>query len=250
MMIRKLTAVLAIGAVLGMGACGDEGGSGGELDAEEQAALITALAEGGAFGFNFAAPLVLTSQLSQDADVGTLGDFAAIGGQSLLTVDFPGTENDETLVFTSVTGWTNLDAGARTVDTAVWASVISSTSSYPNSIDGAVMVDDDAFGGYWERSTGSRYLANSGEGQFTLSSASFGSANDCENLPNLGSGITITECSIATGTLQGDFDFVADRFAGTGVATFTQPNIAYDVPAARLTLTLTYSQAPVAAAAR
>jgi hypothetical protein len=44
--------------------------------------------------------------------------------------------------------------------------------------------------------------------------------------------------------MTGDFDFVADRVSGTGVATYTQANIAYDVPAVRLTITFTVEDPP------
>ena len=41
--MRKLMVALAAGAVLGLGACGDDNGPGGDLDEQEQAALIQAL---------------------------------------------------------------------------------------------------------------------------------------------------------------------------------------------------------------
>ena len=249
-MLCKLKAIAAGLALSGLVACGDDSGPGGSLDTEEQAALVVALTQAGAFQASIISPLALTSQLSQEAELGSLGTYTAIGGQALLTADYPGTENDETLVITSVTGWSNLNTGARTVDNAVWASALSFTSSFPNQLDGLVMIEEDAFGGYWERSTSSRYFAESGEGQFTLSGTSFGDPQDCDNIPSLGEGITVSECSIAIGTMQGDFDFVAARISGSGVDPFTQPNIAYDVPAARLTMTLTFEEAPAAVRAK
>ena len=237
---------VAVLASLVLSACGDDTGPGGDLSESEQQALVVALSQGGALGLNFSAPFALTTGLAQDADVGTLGTMLAWGGQTLVTLDEPGAEDDQTLVFTGVTGWSNLNAGNRTVDNAVWASVMSSTSSFPNQIDEAVMVDDQAFGGYWERSTSSQYFANPAEGQFTLATTSFNSPQECEDIPDLGAGISITECSFAVGTMTGDFDFVADKISGTGVATFTQANIAYDVPAVRLTITFAVEAAPAA----
>ena len=244
-MQSKTIYMAAIMASLVLGACGDDDtGPGGDLSESEQQALVVALSQAGALSFNFAAPFALTTGLAQDAEVGSLGSMSAWGGQTLVTLDYPGTEDDQTLVFTGVTGWSNLNAGNETVDNATWAAVISSTSSFPNQIDEAAMVDEQAFGGYWERSTSSQYFANPAEGQFTLSTTSFNSAQDCEDIPDLGNGISITECSFAIGTMTGDFDFVADRISGTGVATYTQPNIAYDVPAVRVTITITVEDSP------
>ena len=237
----------AIMASLALGACGDDDtGPGGDLNASEQQALVVALSQAGALSFNFAAPFALTAGLAQDAEVGSLGSMAAWGGQTLVTLDYPGTEDDQTLVFTGVTGWSNLNAGNKTVDNAVWASAIGSTSSFPNQIDEAVMVDDQAFAGYWERSTNSQYFANPAEGQFTLATTSFNAAQECDDIPDLDNGIAITECTFAIGTMTGDFDFVADRISGTGVATYTQANIAYNVPAVRVTITMTVEDSPAA----
>jgi hypothetical protein len=240
---KQIHVAVPMMAALVLGACGDESGPGGDLSESEQQALVTALAQGGALGVNFAAPLALTTGLAQDAEIGTLGSMSAWGGQALVSLDYPGTEDDVTLTFTSVTGWSNLNAGNQTVDNAVWATVITE-GGFPSSINEAVMGTDQAFGGYWERSTSSQYWANTGEGQFTLATASFNSANDCDDLPDLGNGISITECSFAIGTITGDFDFVADKITGTGVETFTQPNIAFDVPAVRLTITFAVEASP------
>jgi len=234
----------AIVASLALGACGDDAGPGGDLSPSEQQALVTALAQGGALSFNYAAPFALTAGLAQDAEVGTLGTMSAWGSQTLVTLDFPGTDDDQTLVYTGVTGWSNLNAGNQTVDNAVWVSAISSTSSFPNQIDGAVMGEDQAYGGYYERSTSSRYWANPAEGQFTLATTSFNAPQDCD-IPALNNGISITECTYSIGTMTGDFDFVADRVSGTGVASYTQANIAYDVPAVRLTITFVVEASPV-----
>ncbi len=235
-------AVAVVMASLVLGACGDESGPGGDLSESEQEALVVALAQGGALGVNFTAPFALTTGLAQDADIGTLGTMSAWGGQTLVSFDYPGTEDDQTLVFTGVTGWSNLNAGNRTVDNALWASAISSTSSFPSQIDEAAVGEGDAFAGYWERSTTSQYWAS--EGQFTLATVSFNSAQDCENVPELGDGISITECSYSIGTMTGDFDFVADRVTGSGVTSYTQPSIAYDVPAVRLTMTFAFEDPP------
>lgn len=231
-------------AALALGACGDESGPGGDLSESEQQALVTALAQSGALGLNYAVPFALTAGLAQGAEVGTLGSMSAWGSQALITADYPGVEDDQTLSYTSITGWSNLNAGNQTVDNAVWVVAASSTSSFPNQIDEAVMLDDQAFAGYWERATNSQYFVNPGEGQFTLATTSFNSPQDCENVPELGNGISITECTYAIGTMTGDFDFVADRITGTGVETFTQPNIAYDVPAVRLTITFAFEESP------
>lgn len=235
MLLRKVLLTALVGASALTAACGDDSGPGGELDEEEQAALLVALAEAGVFT-NLATPLAFGAQFGQSPEVGEMGDFSAFGNQLLVTLDFPGTEDDETLVFSSITGFTNLDAGASTVDNAIFAGAISSTSSFPNSIDEASIDQGDAFGGYYERSTTSRYIAN--DGQFSLTSATFGSTEDCENVPPETNGIEITSCTFSTGTMNGDFDFSSQRIAGSGVQTFTQPNLAYSVPAVRLTLTV------------
>lgn len=240
---KKIHLAVPVMAALVLGACGGESGPGGDLSESEQQALVVALAQGGALGVNIAAPLALTTGLAQDAAIGTLGSMSAWGAQALVTLDYPGTEDDATLTFTSVTGWSNLNAGNQTVDNAVWATVITE-GGFPNLINEAIMGTDQAFGGYWERSTSSQYWSNPGEGQFTLSTTSFNSASECEDLPDLGNGISITECSYAIGTMTGDFDFVADKVTGTGVATFTQPNIAYDVPAVRLQITFAVEDLP------
>jgi hypothetical protein len=234
-MFRKALLTVLVGASVLTAACGDDSGPGGELDEEEQAALLVALAEAGVFT-NFAAPLAFGAQFGQSPEIGEMGDFAAFGSQVLLTLDAPGTAEDETIVLSSITGWTNLDAGASTVDNAIFAGAIQTASSFPNTLVDELIGDGDAFGGYYERSTSSRYIAN--EGQFSLTSATFGSTEDCDNVPPETNGIEITACTFSTGTMNGNFDFSSQRVAGSGIQTFTQPNIAYSIPAVRLTITV------------
>src|SRR5918993_1090893 len=139
-----LTALVGAAAITA--ACGDDSGPGGELNEDEQAALLVALAEAGVFS-NFAAPLAFGAQFGQSAEIGELGDFSAFGSQVLLTLDLPGTGDDETVVLSSITGWTNLDAGASTVDNAIFAGVIQNSGSFPNTVTDVAIEDGDAVGG-------------------------------------------------------------------------------------------------------
>ena len=51
-------------------------------------------------------------------------------------------------------------------------------------------------------------------------------------------GVTVT-CSYSTGTMTGSFGFTADRLNGTGAATFDQAVTNFELPAVRVTISIT-----------
>ncbi len=241
--MRKLMLAMAAGCVLALGACGDDTGPGGDLDEQEQQALIQALATEGLLP-PFA--LIPFGPMMGEADLGTMGDFTAVGSQVKITlVDG---ENTEVFVYTGITGWAGLDAGANTVDQAITVFQTSTGGTFPTTID-ADIPGEDASAFYFDRATDSHYLPGTG-GVFRMTSSSFGATEDCPDVPGNSGPIVISDCRIATGTMAGSFDFTASRIDGTGPETHTQANTSYDLPAVQLSITLDYSAAELVRARR
>lgn len=224
-MSRKFLSIAALGAVLVLGACGDDnnGPNGDTLSAQEQAALLQALSSETVFAPGLA---VAINPLLSEAQVGSMGDFATVGSQLKLTlVDG---ETTTTTVFTSVTGWAGLDVGAKTVDSAMTvASIAEGQGTFPTTVS-ADLENGNGFASYFDGTD--TFFGESG--QFNMTSSSFGATEDC---PNVQAGNGLTSCRIAFGTMSGNFDFAASSASDE---TYTRGNTSFSVPAVQLSITL------------
>ncbi len=222
-MRRKLLSFSALGAVLALAACGNDNGPGGDsLSTQEQAALIQALSTHQVFAPG--ASLAL-SPLFNEATVGTMGDFAAVGSQVKITIVDGSTST--TSVITSLTGWAGLDAGAKTVDSALTvASFLQNAATFPSTVQADLSAE--GYATYYDGT--STYLANSGD--FAVTSTAFGSTQDC---PNIEPGSGINACRFAVGTMTGSFDFEAENASND---TYTRGNTSFSVPAVQLSITI------------
>lgn len=230
----RLTAGLV--AMMLIGACGNETGSGGALDDQEAAALVQALTTA---GIPVGGSAFVLSPVFGEAEIGTIGDYDGIGTQvELTTVDETGTH---TVSWIGVVGWTGFDAGARTVEEAIGAMFLDVTGAFPATFAGDV-ADGDVITFAYDAATSSNYYPGDA-GTFSMTGASFGSASDCPTVPPLGGGISITECEVRTGTMQGSVGFTAGLTTGTGDPTFTLAETAYDLPAVRVSMTVDYTGA-------
>lgn len=224
-MSRKLLSIMALGAMLAVGACGDDdnGPNGDTLSAQEQAALLQALSSKNVFAPSAALAL---SPLLSEAEVGAMGDFATVGSQVKLTLVDGSTTT--TSVITSVTGWAGLDVGGKTVDSALTvASVMVDQGTFPSVID-ADLGTDQGFATYFDGTD--TFFGESGV--FQVSGSSFGGTDNC---PNVQIGNGITSCRIATGTMSGNFDFSAQSSSDD---TYSRGNTSFSVPAVQLSITL------------
>jgi hypothetical protein len=227
--IRKVMAVMAAAAAL-LGGCGDSNGPGDALTPDERATLVAALGSSGLIGET--GPLTFGSVIGQAGELGTIGELAASGFQIHITLT--GALETEA-VSSGVLAWAGLNAGTGTVETALTTGAIQDLSAFPATIDIGIGTGV-GIGNHYIRATGSTYLGVAGN--FSMTSASFGSMADCPNIPPAVVGFAITSCRFAPGMMEGSFEFEASRILGAGPTTFTQPATAYDVPAVRLELVI------------
>jgi hypothetical protein len=213
-------------------ACGsDNNGPDGSVDLTEQqtAALTAALVSNGALGTTAAA--FAPFALSQLQSAGSFGGYDAVGVQVNYTVSVAG--NTQSGVLSSVIGWQGLNASAQTVDKIIAASQFSTGGTFPSTVTGS-FEDSGTLGSYYDRSTASNYVASTGT--FNVTSAEFGSGTT--NCNSSSGGVTVT-CSYSTGTMTGSFGFTADKTNGTGAATFEQGTTNFELPAVRVTISVT-----------
>lgn len=229
--MRRTALALVLGITALSSCSSDNNGPGGgtTLTVQQRTALTTALLANGSLGAEAAA--FAPFALSQLQEAGTMGDYTAVGIQVKYNITAGG--ETQSGIISSITGWQGLNASAQTVDKIIAASQFSTGSTFPTS--GTSTFDTDAaLGSYFDRSTTSNYLATGGT--FNLTGASFGGGNTSCNQSS--GGITIT-CSYSTGTMTGSFGFDAARQTGTGATTFSQPSTSFDLPAVRLTISIT-----------
>lgn len=223
---------LSCGVAVFAAACGsDNNGPEGSVDLTEQqtAALTTALVSNGALGTTATAfaPLVLSRLQS----AGSFGGYDAVGVQVNYTVSTNGTSQSG--VLSSIIGWQGLNASAQTVDKIIAASQFSTGGTFPSTVTGS-FDQSGTIGSYYDRSTASNYLASTGT--FNVTGADFGTGTtDCNSSSG---GITVT-CSYSTGTMTGSFGFTADKLNGTGEDTFDQAVTNFELPAIRVTISIT-----------
>lgn len=258
--MQKFALAAVASASLVLGGCGDDTGPGGNLSESEAAALATALSAAGAFGGDASAyaPFVLTQvhavgsmSTNASASLGSplqpsallnganlASQYDAVGVQVRYTVRFG--SSTATGTSTGVIGWTGFDADNKTVAEAISMGAYDLDGDFPNSFEGDVE-SDEVSGFYRVTSSNSSYVATTGT--FDLNSASFGAAEGCPNLDAVSQlGFTLNECTIRTGTMTGTLGFTATKFLGSGAATYTQPSLAFDVPAIRMVFDITVPQ--------
>ena len=226
----------ALGCALVLSGCGNDNNT--SLSTQEQAALIQALSTSGVIGGP--ETILALSPLLAESDVGTVGNYAAVGGMIKYTMQLNGVTqaND---VSAGILGWTGLNTGSKTVSSAISASAFEEdATTFP-----ATLNEDIASGNgeasYWDGTN--LFVANSGV--FKMTGATFGGSSNCPNIPPASGGVEITECRFATGSMQGNFDFVASH---SGSPDFTQANTTYDVPAVQLSVTVNFTGAAARAA--
>ena len=230
MRFRTFAFTCAIAA--SVAACGsDNNGPDGSVDltAQQTAALSAALVSNGTLGSEAAA--FAPFALSQLQSAGSFSGYDAVGVQVNYTVSASGTTQSG--VMSSIIGWQGLNASAQTVDKIIAASQFSTGGTFPSTVTGS-FANSGTIGSYYDRSTASNYLATTGT--FNITGATFdGGSKSCDSS---GGGITVT-CSYSTGTMTGSFGFSADRANGTGPATFDQAVTSFELPAVRLTISIT-----------
>jgi hypothetical protein len=213
-------------------ACGsDNNGPSGSVDltAQQTAALSAALISNGTLGSEAAA--FAPFALSQLQSAGSFSGYDAVGVQVNYTVTAGGTTQSG--VMSSIIGWQGLNASAQTVDRIIAASQLSTGGTFPSTVTGS-FASSGTIGSYYDRSTASNYLATTGT--FNITAATFdGSSKSCDSSSG---GITVT-CSYSTGTMTGSFGFSADRANGSGPATFDQAVTSFELPAVRVTISIT-----------
>ena len=234
--MRKFMLAMAAACTLTLAACGDDNGPGGDLDEQEQAALIQALGTEGMLAPFAAIPF---GPMLGEADIGTMGEFSAVASQVKITlINGAGTQ---TFIYTGITGWQGLDAGKHTVERAVSLFHTEAGGTFPATID-ADIPGDNAAAFFFDGTTDSHYYPGE-SGVFRVTGASFGSTSDCPDVPGSVGAVVLSDCRAATGTMTGNFDFTADRVDGTGPDTHTQANTSFELPAVQLSITLDYSAA-------
>jgi len=223
---------LYCGVAAAVAACGsDSNGPDGSVDlsAQQTAALTTALLSNGALGASAAA--FAPFALSQLHSAGSFSGYDAVGVQVNYTVSAAGTTQSG--VISSVIGWQGLNASAQTVDKIIAASQFSTGGTFPSTVTGS-FANSGTLGSYYDRSTASNYVAATGN--FNVTDATFGSGTT--NCNSSSGGVTVT-CSYSTGTMSGSFGFSANRTNGTGPATFDQAVTNFELPAVRVTISVT-----------
>lgn len=211
-------------------ACGSDNGPNGstDLSSEETTALTQALVVNGSLGSSAAA--FAPFALSQLKSSGKMGDYDAVGVEVNFTVTVAGQTTSG--VLSSIIGWQGLNTNTQTADKIIAVSQNSTGGTFPPSITGTFGTGA-TIGSYFDRSTASNYVATTGT--FNLTSGTFGTdTNDCNSSSG---GVTVT-CSYSTGTMTGNFAFSADKFNGSGAATFNQPTTQFELPALRVTITV------------
>ena len=103
----------ALGCALVLSGCGNDNNT--SLSTQEQAALIQALSTSGVIGGP--ETILALSPLLAESDVGTVGNYAAVGGMIKYTMQLNGVTqaND---VSAGILGWTGLNTGSKTVSSA------------------------------------------------------------------------------------------------------------------------------------
>jgi len=247
MSLRNGIGVVALAATLAVVGCGDDGDTtdvngDGSLTAGEKAALMEAITATGALTGPAAAYAPLA--LSTLSEVGTIStsqtaviDEAIETGiklavSAVVSASYEGAVGvqigydirGDSGWFIGVIGWNGLDTQTRTVSELVTAYGYGDDSSTPpTNLQGPIGGDVLVKGSYWN---GMPYYAMSGD--VSITGASFSGSTDCS--------VLVYTCSYATGTMSGNFGFMAQALETTD--TYEQVPVSFSgLPAVSLTVT-------------
>ena len=209
--------------------CGDTTEAGSALDEQEETALSQALAQSGMLSYEARAHI--DALLGQASEIGTVGAFSALASQALITFTLNG-ERSGPFVVSGVFGWTELDAGRSTLGSAIALETRQELDGFPNSINS--IVGSGFQPRFFEGESNSTYIRSAG--QFAATTSDFGDLQDCPDIPDGNEYFEFVTCRYSLGTMSGEFNFEAVRVIGTGPATYSQPTLAFDLPAVRLEL--------------
>lgn len=239
-----MTSAALVAAAVVSASCGSSTAPPTGLTAQEQTALIQAIANSGALTTlggqvaPIAVPLI-SSTGTLAVTGGGASSYDAVGVEIVFNIPALGALG--TGAFTGVLGWAGYDAGAGTIDQLVSGGAFSlGSTTVPGAGTYAIAPQAPGqtvgTGAYWNRlaggASGATYVAT--DGQFVLSQATFGSSSN--NCP--GFDTTKGSCTYTTGTMTGQFNFTGTLQGGT--STWTQPVTTFTtLPAVKVTLTLT-----------
>ncbi|MDH4045315.1 MAG: hypothetical protein OEY20_14325 [Gemmatimonadota bacterium] len=236
-------AALAVAVAVG---CGDDGSpSGDSLSQSEKTALANALAStefGGLAAYVVqvvgsvgtldaaTASAAVNSALKEAISFSSTGAMAAdYEGAVGIAIEFDYDIEGEVLSgwFYGVFGWNGINTSAGTVDEWVIVGGSGDTGSLPSSTSGDIG-SANVFADYSMSNVD--YFGTSGSASM---SGSFSGNTNCSQTTQ---GITVV-CSYGTGTMNGNFSFVAEALTGGG--SYTQTPITFaNLPAVKMTIAL------------
>jgi hypothetical protein len=248
MRLAKKWGGLAVALVITVGGCGDDGGpSGGALSSQEKQVLANALAQAddvtGLGGFAGSIVTLVEEVGKLDAAAGAafrraVNDAVRLSATRLAAASYDGVgfaiEYDYNIegqvfqgFFIGVVGWSGINVSANTVDELVMVGGFGEGSTLPSSASGTIE-DGDVFAIYWDGSTG--FYGTSGSASASPNFS--GSSTDCSSSSQ---GYTF-DCSYTTGSMSGDFDFVADDDTG---GSYEQTPISFSsLPSLRMSISI------------
>jgi hypothetical protein len=231
---------------MAVGACGDDGGpSGGDLSDQEKTALANALLQAdtvtgiGAFAASILQVVGNVGKLNaaaQAAITRAVGDAVRLSASGIAATGYDGVGfaidydynfegNAFSGYFLGIVGWNGINTSTNTVDELVMVGGFGE-GALPSSASGAIE-DGDVFAIYWDGTNG--YYGTSGTAGATPSFG--GPSTDCSQTVE---GYTF-ECSYTTGSMSGDFEFLA---TGQSVS-YTQSPINFSsLPSVRMSVTV------------
>jgi len=234
-------------------ACGDSSGPG-SFGPAEKTALTNALTASGALAGSpvatFAGLIISTleeigtmsgatsGQLTRDLESGISAALAATSYDGVgVIIDFNvATPGEEPFIgaATFVFGWNGLSTSTSNVAEFVSAGLVDLGTAVPpmgsRPIPGTSLINI-ATATYYERATSSQYDGVSGTINF-LTIGTTGAATACVGAP-----ANVT-CTVAPGTVSGNFAFEAEKDIGSGADTYSQSLINFTLPAIRVSLTV------------
>jgi hypothetical protein len=226
--------------------CGDDGSpEGTSLSQSEKTALANALASTefgglasyvvqvvGAVGTLDAgtATAAVNAALEEAISFSSTGAMAAsYEGAVGIAIEFDYDFQGEVVAgwFYGVFGWNDINTSAGTVGEWVIVGGFGETGSLPSSTSGDIGTGN-VFADY--SMSNAVYYGTSGSASM---SGNFSGSNDCSATQQ---GITV-ECSYSTGSMNGNFSFMAEAISGGG--TYTQTPITFaNLPAVRMTIAI------------
>lgn len=238
--------IVALAVTVAAG-CGDDGSpEPSPLSQSEKTALANALASTEFGGLASYVVQIVGSVGTLDAATATaavnsaLADAISFSSTGAMAADYEGAVgiafefdyNIEGEVFSGwfygVFGWNGINTSAATVDEWVLVGGFGDTGALPSSTSGDIGTAD-VFADYSMSNV--TYYGTSGSAS---ASGNFSGSTDCSQTSQ---GVTV-DCSYSTGTMNGNFSFVAEALTGGG--SYTQTPITFaNLPAVKMTLAIT-----------